>query len=155
MNQYELMEFTEKLIDGLTTKDRQDNTKKRHSLNDVDYKGDPKPFKEKVKDAWADNKIDADGHSICAVEYFLPHFGIAELYEAGLIQTHESDPSSHKTTIYDGNGNPISHLTGINYLDFLRWVNYNLNTGKDTNKFGRGSQAQDLVTFIKEAITNE
>jgi len=130
-------------------------TLKRHSLRDVNYKGEPKPFKDKVKDALTDGTIDPDGHSINTPEFYQPHFGIAELYEAELIQTHESDTSDHKTTIYDHNGNPISHLTGINNLDFLKWVNYNLNTGKYSDKFGRGSQAQELVTFIKEAINNE
>ena len=109
-------------------------------------------FINRVKDALANNKIFSDGHTIFKVEFYAPDFTEAELTEARLVQTYESNLSSHKSTIYDNEGQVLRSLTGVYNLDFLYWVAHKVGVTKHSDKGGRGSIASDLVRFINEVV---
>lgn len=107
-------------------------------------------FISKVQEALKDNIIIGDGHTLFAPEFYAPHFTAEEL--AHLIHKHQSDGASWKSTIFDENGNVIPELEAIYNLDFLYWLAGQLGVTKNTTAMGRGSQAQQLVGFIREAI---
>ncbi len=109
-------------------------------------------FINRVKEALANNKIISDGHTIFDVEFYAPYFSEAVLKKAKLIQTFKSDLSSHKSTIYDNNGEVLKSLKGIYNLDFLYWVCSNVGVTKRSDKGGRGSIASDYVRFINEIV---
>ena len=93
-----------------------------------------------------------------AFEHMLRHgtgrkFTEEELAEVGLIQRHESD-DTHKGSIFDENGNRLEELTAIYNLNFLYWVARAIGVTKQTVCMGRGSQAQELVGFIDEIISD-
>jgi len=111
-----------------------------------------KNFIAKVKQAIEGGVIVADGHSIYEPTFYEPYFTEAELNEANLISEHISDESDYKSTLFDNNGKKVVSLKGVYNLYFLEWLNGQLGTGKYSNKFGRGSQAQDYVRFIHEAV---
>ena len=105
---------------------------------------------EKTKQALEANIIIGDGHTLFAPEFYAPYFTAEEL--GGLIQSHKSDEGSWKSTIYDDNGKVIPELVAVYNLDFLYWLANNLGVTKYPTAIGRGSQAQQLVGYIKELI---
>jgi hypothetical protein len=108
---------------------------------------------EKAKTALEAGVIEADGHTLFAPEHYSPHFTLDELREAGLIQTHESD-GTHKGSIFDAEGNVIQKLEAVYNLEFLYWLAGAIGATRYTNSFGRGSQAQELVGYIREKLNN-
>ena len=107
--------------------------------------------KEKVREAIEANIIIGDGHTLFMPEYYAPHFTLSELTEAGLVQTHESD-GSHKGTIFADDGSVIPELKAVYNLEFLYWLANQIGANTDTRSMGRGSQAQELVGNIHEAL---
>ncbi len=105
-------------------------------------------FRDKCIEAMNNNVIIGDGHSLYGAEFYAPYFTEEELTEAGLLCTHKSDKSSWKSTIYDGNGKAVSELKAVYNLEFLYWVVRKLGLEKYPRAHGRGSQAQELVSFI-------
>jgi len=111
-----------------------------------------KDFIAKVKQAIEGGVVVGDGHSIYSPEFYSPYFTEAELNEANLIEEHTSDESDYKSTLFDNNGKKVAGIKGVYNLYFLEWLNEELGTGKYSLKFGRGSQAEDYVAFICEAV---
>jgi hypothetical protein len=107
----------------------------------------------KVKQAREAGVIRGDGHTLFAPSFYAPYFTEEELAEVGLIQRHESD-DTHKGSIFDENGNRLEELTAIYNLNFLYWVARAIGVTKQTVCMGRGSQAQELVGFIDEIISD-
>ena len=94
--------------------------------------------------------IIGDGQTLFAPEFCEPYFTATEL--AHLIRKHKSDGESWKSTIFDENGEVIPELEAIYNLDFLYWLASKLGVTERTTAMGRGSQAQQLTGFIREAI---
>lgn len=109
-------------------------------------------FREKVQGALSAGRIVGDGHTLFMPEFYADFFTEEELREAGLIQTHESD-GTHKGSIYTPEGEVIKELTAVYNLSFLYWVASGLGITKYPISSGRGSQAQELVDFICEALS--
>ena len=107
--------------------------------------------KEKVREAIKANIIIGDGHTLFYPEYYAPHFTLSELTEAGLVQTHESD-GSYKGTIFADDGSVVQELKAVYNLDFLYWLANQIGANTNTRSMGRGSQAQELVGNIHEAL---
>jgi hypothetical protein len=107
---------------------------------------------QRTKDALADGKVIGDGHTIFAPEFYAPHFTEAELRKARLIQTLKSDRSSHKSTIFDNDGNPVDKIQGVYNLSFLYWLCGALGINSSNDYNGRGSQAEELVRRIRGGV---
>jgi len=107
-------------------------------------------FINKVQEALEAGVIIADGHTLFAPEFYEPFFTATEL--GHLIRKHQSDGESWKSTIFDENGEVIPELEAIYNLDFLYWLASKLGVTKHTTAMGRGSQAEQLKGFIREAI---
>jgi hypothetical protein len=107
----------------------------------------------KVKQAREAGVIRGDGHTLFAPSFYAPYFSEAELAEVGLIQKHESD-GSHKGSIFASDGSVIAELEAVYNLSFLYWVARAIGVTKQTVCMGRGSQAQELVGFIDEIISD-
>lgn len=109
-------------------------------------------IREKAKAALADGTINGDGHGIFSPEAYAPHFTADDL--GSLVCSYKSDRSSHKSTIWDRNGNPMHEARGVYNLDFLRWLCGQV--GGDTSVshgfYGRGTQARALVEEIARAV---
>lgn len=105
-------------------------------------------FRDRCVSAMSNNVIIGDGHSLYGAEFYSPYFTEEELTEAGLLRNHASDNSSWKSTIYDNNGNALDELFAVYNLEFLYWVVRKLGLEKYPQAIGRGSQAQELVSFI-------
>lgn len=108
---------------------------------------------QRTKDALADDKIIGDGHTIFSPKFYAPHFTEDELRKARLIQTLESDYSDPKSTIFDKDGNPVESMEGVYNLSFLYWLCGALGIDSNNDYNGRGSQAQELVRRVKEALS--
>lgn len=106
----------------------------------------------RTKNALDAGVIRGDGHTLFAPSFYAPHFSEEELREAGLIRTHESD-DTHKGSIFDQDGNRLEELTAIYNLNFLYWLAAKIGVTEQTVCMGRGSQAQELVGFIKNKIS--
>lgn len=109
---------------------------------------------EKAKSALEAGVIEADGHTLFAPEHYAPHFTLDDLMNAGLIETHESD-GTHKGSIFDADGKVIEKLEAVYNLNFLYWLAGALGVTEHTRSFGRGSQAQELVGFIRNALSEQ
>ncbi len=108
---------------------------------------------QRTKDALADGTVTGDGHTIFLSTFYAPHFSEDELRVAGLIQTLKSDFSDPKSTIFDTDGNPVETMEGVYNLSFLYWLCGALGVDSHNDYNGRGSQAQELVRRIKEALS--
>jgi hypothetical protein len=108
-------------------------------------------FTTKVKEALEAGVITGDGHTLFSPEFYAPHFTAEELDEAGLIETHESD-GTPKGTIFASDGTIIEKLEAVYNLEFLYWVASRVGVTEQTRSMGRGSQAQELVGFIRKAL---
>ena len=109
-------------------------------------------FINKVREAYEAGSIPADGHTIFNANAYEPYFTAEELREAGLVQTHKSDISDPKTTIFNENGIVEELKDSVYNLEFLYWVHRKLGITKDITKIGRGSQAQQICEHILEVI---
>lgn len=109
-------------------------------------------FRARVKSALEAGIITGDGHTLFAPEFYAPHFSEAELQEAELIQTHRSDGTG-KGSIFGSDGAVIQELHAVYNLEFLYWLNGELETGQYPTAMGRGSQAQQLVEYIAHALS--
>lgn len=68
-----------------------------------------------------------------------------------LCQTHTSDPTNHKETVFDSEGNILTEVRGIYSLDFHVWLAdiCGLEQGVDyAPQMGRGSRAR----VIRDAL---
>ena len=74
--------------------------------------------------------------------------GIPEETLSGLEQTHKSDLSDHKSTIYV-RGKAVKELKGIHNLTFLYRLAHKLEVDYE-DKIGRGFQAQVICTAIRK-----
>jgi hypothetical protein len=108
-------------------------------------------FQVRVSEAMQAGKIQADGHTLFSPEFYAPFFSAEELKAARLIQTHTSD-GTPKGTIFGSDGSVIERLEAVYNLDFLYWVAGSVGVDKYPRSMGRGSQAQELVGFIAEAL---
>jgi hypothetical protein len=108
---------------------------------------------EKAKSALAAGVIEGDGHTLFDPGHYAPHFTVEELAEAGLIQTHVSD-GTLKGTMYGPNGIIIKKLEAVYNLEFLYWLSRSLGVVQSPIAMGRGSQAQELVSFIRAALAD-
>ena len=95
-------------------------------------------------------KVIGDGHTLFSPEFYAPYFTKEEL--TGLIHKHQSNDASWKTTIFDKNGEALPELEAIYNLDFLYWLAGRLGVTKSPTACGRGSQAQELVAYVSEAL---
>jgi hypothetical protein len=105
----------------------------------------------KVKEALEAGVIIGDGHGLYEPSFYEPHFTIEELNEAELIETHKSD-GTHKGTIFGPDGQIVPQMQAVYNLDFLYWVAGLLGVTDYPRSMGRGSQAQELVGFIRKAL---
>lgn len=108
-------------------------------------------FRQRVIRAMENGKIFGDGHTLYSPERYAPHFTEAELKEAGLIQIHKSD-GTPKGTITAPDGSVLTELKAVYNLDFLYWVASKVGVTQSVRANGRGSQAQELVGYIREAL---
>ena len=111
-------------------------------------------IKTRAREAQEAGIIIMDGHTLFDAEYYSPHFTVEELTEAGLIETHKSDKSSWKSTMYDTDGNVIEELTAVYHLNFLYWLARQVGADSYPRAMGRGSQAQELVGNIRQALAD-
>jgi hypothetical protein len=107
--------------------------------------------KKLVAAALDDGVIVPDGHTIFSPDFYSKHFSADTLNEAGLIQTLESDFTSHKSTIFS-NGEPVESLTGVYNLSFLYWLKDKLDVTEPIRSNGRGFQAQEIVRAIEKIV---
>lgn len=108
-------------------------------------------FRQRVIRAMKNGKIFGDGHTLYSPEAYSPYFTESELAEAGLIQTHKSD-GTPKGTITAPDGSVLTELKAVYNLDFLYWVASKVGVTQSVRANGRGSQAQELVGYIREAV---
>lgn len=108
-------------------------------------------FRQRVIEAMENGKIFVDGHTLYSPEMYAPHFTEAELQKAGLIVIHKSD-GTLKGTITDAHGSVIPEVKAVCNLDFLYWVASKVGVTQSVRANGRGSQAQELVGYIREAV---
>ena len=112
-----------------------------------------KTIQERTRDAIAEGKVIGDGHTIFNPDFYEPHFSLAELRKAGLVQTFKSDASSHKSTIYDSaTGKPVPALKGVYNLSFLEWLASQLGVTDYRICNGRGFQADVIASAIRLAL---
>jgi hypothetical protein len=108
---------------------------------------------EKTREALKGGKVIGDGHTIYNPTFYAPYFTEEELREAGLIRRYSSDTSSHKSTIFDPeNGEVVDYVDGVYNLTFLTWLAAELGVKEYRECFGRGSQAQVIVSAIMEVM---
>jgi hypothetical protein len=107
--------------------------------------------KELVSAALDDGVIVPDGHTIYRPDFYSKHFSEDTLNEAGLVQTLESDFSSHKSTIFS-DGAPVESITGVYNLSFLYWLKDKLGITEPVRASGRGFQAQEIVRAIEKTV---
>ena len=105
----------------------------------------------RTKSALADGTIVGDGHTIFDANHYAKHFTQDEI--ASVTDTWYSDFSSHKSTIFDTKtGKPVETLTGVYNLRFLEWLAGELDVTDYPMMNGRGSQAQVIVTALREKV---
>lgn len=100
-----------------------------------------------IRAALDDGTIHGDGHTIYFPSAYEPHFTEDELQP--IVQSFESDTSSHKSTIFK-DGQVVAEVTGIYNLVFLQWLKGRLGIARYSTAGGRGSAARDYVRFIQE-----
>ena len=108
-------------------------------------------IKEKAREALDAGVIIGDGHTLFAPEYYAPYFTASDLAKAKLITKHKSD-GSHKGSIYANDGSIIQELEAVYNLSFLYWLARNIGVTQSVQANGRGSQASELVGYIREAL---
>jgi hypothetical protein len=99
--------------------------------------------KEDIKKAFEDKIIVDDGHTLMDPEYYVG-FDVSHL-----IEVHESDFRSGKTTIFT-NGVPVEKLEAVYNLDFLRMIVRQLRLDCDERYMGRGFQAHEYCRKLRE-----
>jgi hypothetical protein len=109
------------------------------------------PIHERAKEALDAGVIIGDGHTLFAPEYYEPHFTKDELIKACLIEKHKSD-GTHKGTIFAPDGSIVEELEAVYNLHFLYWLAEQIGVTEYVRANGRGSQAQELVGYIREAL---
>jgi len=94
----------------------------------------------------------ADGHSILDPTQMV-EFGFEQEFVNRFSYDHASG-KSYKETLFDTNGNPLQSCLGVYTLDFLYGIAKDIeaDTQFAERKMGRGFQASELITAIKEAI---
>lgn len=110
------------------------------------------PIQQRAQEALNAGVIIGDGHTLFAPEYYAPHFTYEELVNARLLRKHKSDFSSWKGTITSPDGVMVEELEAVYNLDFLYWLASEVGVTEYVRANGRGSQAQELVGYIKEAL---
>ena len=108
-------------------------------------------IKEKAREALDAGVIIGDGHTLFAPEYYAPYFTASDLAKAKLITKHKSD-GSPKGTIFASDGSIVEELQAVYNLDFLYWLANKVGVTKSVQANGRGSQASELVGYIREAL---
>lgn len=111
-----------------------------------------KTFEQKVKEAIDGEVIIGDGHTLFGADFYAPYFTASELADAGLLRNHASNRESWKSTIFGENGEVIDELFAVYNLEFLRWVAKQIGVTQSVRSMGRGSQAQELVGYIREKL---
>ncbi len=106
-------------------------------------------FKDRVRQALEADVIIGDGHTLFAPEYYTGYFTLDEI--GHLITKHKSDGTG-KGSIFAPNGSVIDELEAIYNLDFLYWVARHMGITTRVWREGRGSQAQELVGYIREHL---
>lgn len=105
--------------------------------------------KDQIKKGIEGGVIVGDGHSLLPVGFYSSFVGEEALRKAGLVETHKSDLSNHKGTIYNSKGEPMESFTGVYNLSFLYWLAHQVEVTFD-DYMGRGSQAQEIVRRLVE-----
>lgn len=111
-----------------------------------------KTFEQKVKDAIDGEIIIGDGHTLFGADFYAPHFTASELADAGLLRNHASNQESWKSTIFSDNGEVIDELFAVYNLEFLYWIANQIGVTESVRSMGRGSQARELVGYIREKL---
>lgn len=106
---------------------------------------------EKTREALKGGKVIGDGHTIFGPNFYAPYFTEEELREAGLIRRYSSDTSNAKSTIFR-DGEVVDYVDGVYNLTFLTWLAAELGVTEYRECFGRGSQAQVIVSAIMEVM---
>jgi hypothetical protein len=91
-----------------------------------------------------------DGHTIFKPEAFVELGVPVELVDR-YAHVHESDMTSHKGTIFGGDGKPLPSLRGVYGLDVIESMNREFGC-PGSDKFGRGSRARELSQQILDAL---
>lgn len=110
------------------------------------------PIQQRAREALEAGIIIGDGHSLLAPEYYAPHFTLEELVKARLLRKHKSDFSSWKRTITSPDGVMVEELEAVYNLEFLYWLAGEIGVTEYVRANGRGSQAQELVGYIRKAL---
>ena len=119
----------------------------RHHLEkDERMKAD---FIDRVTKALEADVIVGDGHTLFAPEYYTGYFSLDEI--GHLITKHKSDGTG-KGSIFGPDGSVIDELEAIYNLSFLYWVARHMGITTRVWREGRGSQAQELVGYIREHL---
>ena len=121
-----------------------DSDKKGTTMADSD-------FIARVREAREAGIIIGDGHGLYSPEFYAPHFSEEELKKARLIETHKSD-GTHKGSIFAPDGSVIKEMKAVYNLNFLYWVARKVGVTEYVRANGRGSQAQELVGYITDAL---
>lgn len=111
-------------------------------------------IRTRAKEALAAGKVFGDGHTIFMPEFYSPFFTYEELKKARLVHKHESD-GSYKGSIFGPDGEMLESLEGVYNLSFLYWLARKVGVTQSVQANGRGSQAQELVGYIREALATE
>ena len=101
--------------------------------------------------------IDGDGHSIVPNDHWT-NAGWPDDFVKELSEFHQSDFGHPKSTIFDGQGNPIAGMRGIGCLRFHYWIARTLDLpwgneeGQIGEYFGRGSQAAAIADVARSFL---
>ena len=103
---------------------------------------------------WYEEVVIGDGHSFFDPSFYI-EAGVPALFVYSLLSVTKSDPSDHKTTLFDGNGKEVDELLSVHHMRFLYAVGSVLGAGLSSDKFGRGSQAREYAGQIHARIEDK
>lgn len=96
--------------------------------------------------------LEADGHQIYIAQHYLDQ-GFSIDITNPLDRVHESDGTTKGSIFMEAHTKSARYLKGVYNLEFL-WHIALILDAKVENKFGRGSQARELVLAIEREVEN-
>ena len=103
---------------------------------------------------WYKEVVFGDGHSFFDPSFYI-EAGVPALFVYPLLSVTKSDPSDHKTTLFDANGKAVDELLSVHHMRFLYAVGSVLGAELSSDKFGRGSQAREYAGQIHARIEDK